>query len=787
MIDYTPIETDSNVSKEKIFSLREELDYYFHYWKWFALSVLLFSISATLYLRYSTPIYKATAKILVKDDKKGGILSELDLFSDMSAFSKIKSNVDNEIEILKSRTLAEKAVEKLGLNVSYFAKGVVKETEIYPSPVQLQFTPNGQDTISNSIALTLEIVSPSTYKILDSSDPEQLYSFGKKFKYKKGDCIVYAASITEKSVGKAISITINPIEKVATGYVSSLSVQPLSKNTSVIDISMTNPVVQKAEDYINTLISVYIQDAIDDKNYVAKNTSNFIENRIRKIAYELQGAEDNTESYQISHKISGGKEEAGLFLQNATEFEKKEIETETQIKIVETMLGYMSKSTLADLVPANILTADVNAAGMIDQYNQLVLQRNRLLKNAPAENPVIKSLEGKILAVKENINATLSRLKASLSIQLNDFKEQNAMLSGKLSKVPTIEKEMRGLGRQQQIKESLYLYLLQKREETAISLAVTEPNAKIIDQAKGQSSVVSPKKSIIYVAAFFISLFIPFSVLYISRLLDTKVTSRADLEVRIKMPFVGDVPRSSSNEEIMKMDSNSSTAEAIRIMRTNVEFLLNRFTGTQAKTIYVTSSIPNEGKTFIAVNLASAIAMTGKKVLLVGLDIRNPKLDNYLHLPKEGVTNFLANPSIQLKDIVIQHDENTHLSILPSGIIPPNPAELLLNDRMELLFDAMKSAYDYVIVDTSPVGLVTDTLIIAKYADAVLYVARAKYTDKRLMFLPEQLYLEHKLPNMAMVLNDTLAHHGYGYGYYAYGYGMKNEENWTKKILKKWR
>ncbi|MQP24745.1 polysaccharide biosynthesis tyrosine autokinase [Flavobacterium sp. LMO8] len=785
MNNYPPIETDSNVNKEKNFSIREEFDYYLHYWKWFFLSVLVLFISATIYLRYSTPIYKANAKILVKDDKKGGILSELDLFSDMSAFSKIKSNVDNEIEIIKSRTLAEKTVEKLGLNVTYFAKGVVKESEIYPSPIQLQFTPLDKDTLSNSITLSLEIVSPSTYKILDSQDPNQLYSFGKTFKYKNGNCIVYAASLTKKSVGKAINVTIYPVEKVAAQYVSALSVQPLSKNTSVIEISMTNPVVKKAEDYINMLISVYIQDAIDDKNYVAKNTSNFIENRIRKIATELKGAENDTENYQITNKISGGKEEAGLFLQNASEFEKLEIETETQIKIVETMLVYLSKSTISDLVPANILTADVNAAGMIDQYNQLVLQRNRLLKNAPKENPVIKSLEEKIKAVKENINATLFRLKSSLSIQLKDFKEQNAMLSGKLSKVPTIEKEMRGLGRQQQIKESLYLYLLQKREETAISLAVTEPNAKIIDNAKGLSSLVSPKKSIIYVAVFCIALFLPFSVLYIRRLLDTKVSSRSDLEVRIKIPYLGDIPTSSSNEEIMQNDSKSSTAEAIRILRTNVEFLLNKVPGNQSKTIYVTSSVPNEGKTFISVNLASSIALTGKKVLLVGLDIRNPKLDNYLHLPKEGVTNYLANYSLQLQDIVMQHDTNPNLFIVPSGIIPPNPAELLMTPRMDLFFETIKKSYDYIVVDTSPVGLVTDTLIIAKYADAVLYVARAKFTDKRLLLLPEQLYLEHKLPNMAMVLNDTSANQGYGY-YGYYGYGVKKEENWLKKQLKKY-
>jgi capsular exopolysaccharide synthesis family protein len=373
-------------------------------------------------------------------------------------------------------------------------------------------------------------------------------------------------------------------------------------------------------------------------------------------------------------------------------------------------------------------------------------------------------------------------LQASLSIQKRDLSSNEGVLNAKIGKIPVQERQFRVIARQQKVKEELYLYLLQKREETAISLSATEPNARVIDAAKAEKTPLSPKKNIIYLAGLLLGLLVPFGVIYTDDLLDTKIKSRLELDGKTQIPFIGDVPTSDSPSEVIRSESRSSTAEALRIVRTNLEFMLSKVPEGQAKTIFVTSTFPKEGKTFVSANLAATFALSGKKVLLIGMDIRNPRLEEYLTLPDRGFTNYLSSKDLPLEDLIVKYDGYEDFHVLPAGVIPPNPAELLMSKKVDLAFKTLKSQYDYIVVDTAPVTLVTDTLLIAKNADCFIYVARANFLEKRMLNIANTLYKEKKLPNMCLLLNDTDSTKGYGYGY---GYGVKVKQlPWYKRILK---
>jgi tyrosine-protein kinase Etk/Wzc len=502
------------------------------------------------------------------------------------------------------------------------------------------------------------------------------------------------------------------------------------------------------------------------------------------IAQELDGVEKDVEQFKTSNKLTDIETEAKLFIEGSSEYNKKSVEMDIQLNMVISMLEFIKKSNNSDLMPANIISS-VYASGFLDSYNKLVLERNRILKSATAENPTVIKLEQQIASLKVNIAESLRRMQANLIIQKRDLKNQEGLLDSKIEEIPVQERQFRVIARQQKVKEELYLYLLQKREETAISLAATAPNARVIDAAKASNIPVSPKKVIIYLAAMLLGLLIPFGIIYIIDLLDTKVKNRFDISSRFDIPFLGDIPNAPNPNKVILSTDRSGTAEAIRIIRTNLDFMLNHVPEGTAKTIFVTSTIAGEGKTFLSVNLTATFSLSGKKVLLIGMDIRNPKLNEYLELPNvPGLTNYLSLPKAQINDFIVKSDKFDAFYFLPPGKVPPNPTELLMNKKVDELFVQLKKEYDYIIVDTAPVSLVSDTLMLVKYADTFVYVVRANYLDKRMLHIPKNLYHENKLPNMALLINDTQTKKGYGYGY-GYGYGVKQVKiPWYKKIFK---
>ncbi|PJJ11121.1 capsular exopolysaccharide synthesis family protein [Flavobacterium sp. 1] len=785
-----------NDDLENDFDLKAFFDKYLIHWKWFGLGVGVSLIFAFLYLRYTIPLYQASTTILVKDEKKGGMLSELSAFADIGGIAGgMKSNVDNEIEILKSRTLIENTVKKLNLTVSIVFKGKITDNELYKeAPIEVILVNPENHFYKSKMNLNYKELTSDTFELKKEplDENSKIYSTTNRFHYgelittRNGQMIINKTKSISKNIKESdrdIIIVISPLEDIADSFRNRLTVNPISKTSSVVEIFIKDPVVEKAEDFLDNLIAIYNSNAATDKNFIAENTSEFINNRLEIITQELDGVEKNVESFKTSNKVTDIESEAKLYVEGSEEYVQKGAETEIQLNVVSSMLGFINKSTSSDLLPANLISGQGDASGLIDSYNTLVLDRNRILKSATPENPSVIKLDQQIASLKANVKASLLRIQSNLTIQKNDLKQSEGILNAKIGKIPVKERQFKVIARQQKVKEELYLYLLQKREETAISLAATEPNARVIDAGKALKTPVSPKKNIIYLVALLLGLLIPFGIIYVIDLLDTKIKSRLDLEGKTMIPFVGDVPSSDSPSEIIKSESRTSSAEALRIIRTNLEFILSKADENSAKTIFLTSTFPKEGKTFVSANLAGTFALSGKKVLLIGMDIRNPRLDEYFALPERGFTNYLSSKDLKLEDLIVKQDGFDNFYILPAGVIPPNPAELLMSNKVDDLFKTLRAQYDYIIVDTAPVSLVTDTLLVAKHADCFIYVARANFLEKRMLNIPNELYKANKLPNMCLLLNDTDSTKGYGYGY---GYGVNiKKASWYDKIWRK--
>lgn len=782
------------IKKDKELNIKDILERYLIQWKWFLLGVSIFLSIAYIYLRYTEPQYQSLTTILVKDEKKGSMMSELSAFADLGLTGAIKSNVDNEIEILKSRTLAESTVKKLNLNITLYHVGKIINNDLYGnSPIEVNFINRTEDFYNNRFVFNFHYSSLDLFQLEEEVVPgksqiilttKKKFRYGELIKTKYGDLIINKTDRILKFFKEnddLVVIEINPLEDVTASFQSRLNVTSLSKTSSIVSLSFTSPVKKKSEDYLNNLVQIYNEKAVSDKNFISENTSKFISNRLKLISQELGDVENDVESFKKYNNLTDINTEAKLYIEGSNEYNKKVLQAEIQLNMISSMMEYIKKITNSDLLPTNIISGENDASGLINSYNTLILDRNRILKTATLANPTVIKLDQQINSLKLNVIESLKRLQTNLLIQKKDLKGREDDLNSKIGKIPVQEHQYRVIARQQKVKEELYLYLLQKREETAISLAATVPNARVIDLAKTSKMPVSPKRSLTYLVAILLGLLIPFFVIYITSLLDTKIKSRFDLEGKTKIPFVGDIPTSTSPFEIMESSSRTSSSEAFRIIRSNLEFMVNKDIENQAKMFFVTSSFPQEGKTFVSANLAATFALSGKKVLLIGMDIRSPRLDKYFTIPNKGLTNYLSTNGININDLIIKQKGYDDFYVLPAGIIPPNPAELLMGKKVEELFELLKSEYDYIVVDTAPIGLVADTISIAKYADCFIYVFRANFLGKRMLNIPNTLYKEKKLPNMCLLLNDTDSTRGYGYGY---GYKIKTNKSWYERFLK---
>ncbi len=767
-------------------NLRAEIEKYFLFWRWFVISAILGVAIAFIYLRYTSPSFSASASIMIKDNKKSGISAELAAFEDLGIIGGgSANNTDNEIEILKSRKIIERVVDSLNLNISYYIQGRILEHELYKnSPIKFHFTKRNLLYKEKDTTIIISFKDLNTYD-LKNQDNEFVsnYKFGEEVESKLGFFKIYRDDNFSYDV-KEYFVKIRNKNKIIDSYRESIFIEPVNKNSSVLTLSLKGSVKKKIVDVLDELVKQYNIDAIKDKNQISIKTKIFIDERLSTISKDLAAIDDNVKKYKSKNGFTGASKEVELVLESGSLNTKLMIDTNAKLKISEWIQEKLDKNN--EVLPVGLGFEDANISFAIENYNKLVLRRNQLLPSAGIRNPNIIDLNSSISSLKSSLIQSLTNLQTSLKFKLQQLKNEQKKINSKISSIPKTERGFIDIAREQEIFAGLYSYLLKKKEETDISLAVTVPNAKIIDKAYGSNKPVFPKKNIVYFAAIFLGLLIPFLIVYIKNLLDTKIHSRRDIEILTNIPFLGDITHSETKEKIViSKDSRSSSSEAFRLIRTNLGFMMSNSNEKLGKTIFITSTTSGEGKSFISINLAAALSLSKKKVLLIGLDLRAPKVTEYLGIAeRKGITNFIMNEETSINDVKFSIPEIENLDIIASGVIPPNPAELLLMDRVKKLFEDVKQEYDYIIVDTAPVNLVTDTLLVSKYADMFLYVVRANYLDKRMLEVPQTLYREKKLPNMAIVLNDTDIKKSYGYGYrYGYGYFEKEKKTWYRKLF----
>ena len=801
-------ERQCETEDEKI-DIQQLLFKYIIHWPWFVGAVLVCLIGAWIYLRMATPVYNISATVLIKDDKKGGNTGSMVGLEELGLSGLISSsqNIDNELEVLRSKTLVKEVINLLNLYVSYTDEDGFPSKNMYKtSPVLVSLTPQEAEKLTDPMVVEMALYGEGGLEVnVTVGDKEYQKLFEKLpavFPMDEGTLAFFQSpdslslkkdTMEASSNIRHITAKIKSPMKVARAYCENLKIEPTSKTTSVAVISLKNSSLQRGQDFINQLLEMYNRNTNNDKNEIAQKTAEFIDERINIISKELGSTEANLENFKRNAGITDLTSEAQIALTGNAEYEKKRVENRTQISLIEDLRKYI-RGNEYEVLPGNIGLQDPGLVATIERYNEMLVERKRLLRTSTENNPTIINLDTSIRAMKSNVQATLDGSLKGLLITKADLEREASRFSRRISDAPGQEREYVSIARQQEIKAGLYLMLLQKREENAIALAATANNAKIIDEAIADDIPVSPKRRMIYLIALVLGIGIPVGIIYLIGLTKFKLEGRADVEKLTTIPIVGDIPLTDEKNEkdgsiAVFENQNNLMSETFRNIRTNLQFMLQN----DKKVILVTSTVSGEGKSFISANLAISLSLLGKKVVIVGLDIRKPGLNKVFRLStkEKGITLYLANPETDLMSLVQPSDINQNLYILPGGTVPPNPTELLARDGLDKAIEILKKSFDYVVLDTAPVGMVTDTLLIGRVADLSLYVCRADYTHKVEYTLINELAEEKKLPNLCTVINGVdlkRRKYGYYYGYgkygkyygygkrYGYGYGYGQEK-----------
>lgn len=745
------------------------IEKFLKHWKYIALSLIICLSIAVLYLRYATYKYEAVASIKLKDDSNNENLNRLTDMQNYGLFNQNTSVIDDEIEILKSRLLVEKIIKQLKLNIQFYKKGSVTSFEMYKSPpLNINFLENDSVIEKVTANFSLKILSETNFEFTAFNETleNKQFAFGDNIDTPFGHIIITPNfKETDINSGDIITVKIFNTDFLSEIYQQKINVARSGTESNIIKLSIQDPIKKKAEDILNTLIHNYNDYVTKNQEQVVKVTSDFINNRLEMVSAELSQVDLTAETIKKDNRLTELSSQSSLFLESEQQNKARINETTNQLQLVDYISNYLNEnSDTGDLMPSNIGITDNSYIELTNRHNELVLTRNRILENSTLKNPTVVNLDEQINNIKQSLSNSLNNIKQSNQIILGSLSKEDARLSSKIYSAPRKERQFRDIQRQQQIKESIFLYLLERREESAISLGVSRPNAEVIDYAKAFSDPVFPSRKIVVLAASFIGMIIPLLIIYVHDFLDTKIHTPQDLKRFTDIPFLGDIPKSKTKHSIIKRVDYSPKAEAFRIIRTNIDFMLSNIPKNQGKVIFVTSTTSQEGKSHTSINLSKSLSFSNKKVLLVETDIRVPKANKYLNIEsKIGLTDYLVSNKIDLKQVMTKVDDN--LFVISSGTIPPNPAELLMSEKMETLFETVKKEYDYIVVDTAAVGLVTDTLIISHYADIVVYVVRANYLDRRQLSTAETMYSEKRLPNMSLLLNGVKSKKGYGYGY----------------------
>ena len=766
----------STAGNDQGLNLMDLIVYLVSKWRWFALSIAVCVGIAWFNYARSPFVYYRSATVIIKDPSNKTSTTGLDRFDNIIN----KVNVANEILQFRSKKLMREVVQRLHADVSYQVEEGLRLNELYTqSPVLLSFP----DALPEQrFSLTVTPKDKNTVELSECSGigdgTSRTVSLNDTVEISKGMRVVATPTNYYGASWQNIPIRVRKfsLESMVNYYRGALGIQQEEEESSILTLALKDNSAARAEDVLNTLIFVYNEEAIRDKNQVAINTADFINERLIIIESELGSVESDLESFKQRNQIVDIASSAGMYMTESQKYSIDALELETQLRLAQFIKDYLTDPTKdTDLIPSNTGIGDMNIESQISLYNTAKLKRDALVDDSSENNPVVQELNNSLRAMKQNIIRAVDNMIVTLNVKRNDAQSRELQAQDRVTSIPTKERQMLSIERLQKIKETLYLYLLNKREENALSQAMADNNARVIDGAEGSTQPISPNRNRILLLGLIVGLAIPGVSCLTVLFMDTRVRSRKEVEKALSVPFLGEIPldreagkrRKRGDADTDKTDEDGIVAEAFRVLRTNMAFMSRKDRPSQVITF--TSFNEGAGKTFIASNLAMSFVYAKKREVLVDLDIRKGTLSRHFGIRRTGVTNYLADPSVTV-DEIIQHRE--HFDVISFGATAPNPAELLMDSRLDELFDALRSRYDLIIADNVPVGIIADASIANRIADLTIFVIRAGRLDRRQLPDIEAMYEGRKLKNMALVLNGVdPTRTGYGYGRYGYGYG----------------
>ena len=767
-------------------------------WYWFAISLFITLTIAVLYLLSTPPIYTRTAAILVKDNSKSSSsTSAMNDFSDLGIF-KSNTNINNELLTLKSPTLMTEVVNRLGLNETFTIRKGLKNVDLYKvSPVTITFC----DKIEVPLSFTIKFSSKEAFAISELEISGE--DIGETLSAQMGDSIQTSAGImivsptqefTDAFIGTSIRYVRGSVRAAVDTYSNALVAELGNEDATIINLSINDTSIRKAEDILNTLIEVYNENWIRDKNQIAVSTSQFISDRLGVIESELGHVDENISSYKSEHLLPDVQAASSLYMAQSAENNKELSTLNNQLSTAQYIRRELNTKQLDQTLPANSGIVSANIETQISEYNNLVLDRNRLIANSSEKNPLVKNMASSLQSMQRTIIQSVDNLIVSLNTQIRSLRRQEEATTNRLASNPNQAKYLLSVERQQKVKEELYLYLLQKREENELSQAFTAYNTRLITAPRGSMFPTAPRKMNILLVAFAVGLLVPAVGIFMKENMNTKVRGRKDLE-NLSIPFIGEIPQYSGTKKkwwefkhrkrqdmktiVVNEGNRNIINEAFRVLRSNIDFMASK--DSNQHVFVLTSFNPSSGKSFLAMNIAISFAIKKKKILVIDGDLRHRTVSSYVDSPNKGLSDYLNNQIEDWKEIIVSYKGYTNLHILPIGTIPPNPTELLEDSKLSMLIEALRPEYDYIFIDCPPVDIVADAQIIEKWADRTIFVVRSGLLDRSMLSELENMYTGKRFKNLSMILNGTEStggRYGYRYGYhygYASYYGSKDK------------
>ena len=768
-----PLNSEKSESK----GLKIILFQYIRFWYLFLICTALALGGAFLYLRYFTvPLYRVYSTMLIKDDKN----SQADALEGMSPV-KSKGNTNNEIEVLKSKSLMVRVITEQSLYTNYYLPGRFKDLEVYnyDSPIKVQINQIDPKIIGRPF--TVSFLPNNSFILDDPTGKASSHKFGELIRKSYGTFTVLASSHNNQ-IGSKVIFRFQNIQRVAENYNLALIVQPISKESDVLALFLTDPIPNKAKDILTKLVEVYNREAIEDKNQMTANTLKFLDERLLYLTTGLSGVEKEVEKYKVDNGLTDINTQASTYTEQASRYNSQLSEWATQIDILESLENYLKKpNDNGSTIPSTLGISDGTLAGLIARFNELQLERERMLRTTEPANILVQNINEQLANLRSNILENLRNIKRGLQITSNNLRSNSGRFQSKVRRVPAMERQLLEINRQQSIKQNIYSFLLQKREETALALAATASTARVLDPATGGDYPISPNRKSIYLVALLLGLGMPVAGIYLASMLDNKVQSRQDVSNATLVPIIGEIAHNIKKQIVVVTKGNRSPiAEMFQLVRTNLHFAA---VGKENVAVLVTSSTSGEGKTFFSINIAASLAATGKRAVLLDLDMRMPKVETELALPEgPGICDYLVSNHIHLEDILSPSEKVPGLFAIRCGPVPPNPIELMMSAKFKHFIKELKEQFDYIIMDSAPIGMVADSFSLSPFVDFTVYIVRYNHTKKAQLEIIANAYRNKTLTQPMIVLNDAKEKNGSNYGY-GYGYGYGKEEASSKKTL----